>query len=192
MKKTVLIFVGFLVSVLLVVSLTNAFSLVESSVKIEGTSNVHDWESKATSVKVSGDLEVSNGELLGIKDLKVYIPVKGIESSKGSIMDGKTWEALKAKSCSNISYKMSKLNYVKKSGSSYIVSTSGNLTIACKTKYVTISAKAKPLGSNKFRFVGSKKLKMTSFGIDPPTAMFGTMTTGDNITIKYNLVLKEN
>jgi len=32
---------------------------------------------------------------------------------------------------------------------------------------------------------------MTEFGIEPPTAIFGTLKTGDEISIDFNVVFKK-
>jgi polyisoprenoid-binding protein YceI len=66
------------------------------------------------------------------------------------------------------------------------------LTIAGVTKYVTIDATAKLVGGGQFQFIGSKKLKMTTFGITPPVAMFVAMTTADDVEIKFNITLQES
>jgi hypothetical protein len=34
-------------------------------------------------------------------------------------------------------------------------------------------------------FEGSQTIKMTDYGITPPTALFGTLKTGDEITITF-------
>jgi hypothetical protein len=39
-------------------------------------------------------------------------------------------------------------------------------------------------------FTGSKKLKMTDYKIKPPTALMGTLTTGDDIEIVFTITLK--
>jgi hypothetical protein len=36
---------------------------------------------------------------------------------------------------------------------------------------------------------GSKKLKMTEFDMVPPTALMGTIKTGDEVTVTFNLNL---
>ena len=63
----------------------------------------------------------------------------------------------------------------------------GNLTIAGATKPLEIIFDAK-VSSNKIVLSGSKSLKMTDFKIDPPKAMFGTITTGDEVIIKFETV----
>ena len=36
---------------------------------------------------------------------------------------------------------------------------------------------------------GEKTFNMTDYGIEPPTALFGTITTGDEVTIKFKSIL---
>jgi len=33
---------------------------------------------------------------------------------------------------------------------------------------------------------------MSDFSVKPPTAMFGALTTGDEVTLKYTVVVKPN
>ena len=42
-------------------------------------------------------------------------------------------------------------------------------------------------GDKQFQVKGEVPLKMSDFGIDPPTAMMGTLKTGNEVVIKYNL-----
>ena len=46
------------------------------------------------------------------------------------------------------------------------------------------------LADKSFTVTGIKKMKMTDYNVKPPTALFGTITTGDAISISYNLKFK--
>jgi hypothetical protein len=46
---------------------------------------------------------------------------------------------------------------------------------------------ARKTGSHQFRFIGSKKIQMTQFGVIPPTAMMGMVKVEDEIKIKLDL-----
>ncbi|HPX05794.1 MAG TPA: YceI family protein, partial [Tenuifilaceae bacterium] len=76
-------------------------------------------------------------------------------------------------------------------GSGYKVSTTGTLTISGVTQNVTINATGKLLPNGAIEFTGEKALKMTSFKVEPPTAMFGAMKTGDEVTIDFKVVIKQ-
>ena len=47
------------------------------------------------------------------------------------------------------------------------------------------------ISDNKITLVGENKFKMTDFNIDPPKALFGTITTGDDINIKFSNFIKK-
>jgi galactitol-specific phosphotransferase system IIB component len=67
----------------------------------------------------------------------------------------------------------------------------GVLSIAGTSKTVNLLVAGTETTTG-FEFVGEKALKMTAFNIDPPTALFGTLKTGDDITIKFKTTFKKN
>ncbi len=150
---------------------------------IRGTSNLHDWESKATQVNVSGKFDVANGSFRGVEGLVVQVPVKSIKSEKGKTMDGKTYDALLADAHPNIVFTATS---VAVSGNG--ITALGNLRIAGKTQPATLKADWKSV-SGGIQISGSYALKMTDFGISPPTALLGVMKTGDGITLEYSFLL---
>jgi polyisoprenoid-binding protein YceI len=162
------------------------FSLV-----IKGTSNLHDWEETGKEVRGNGTFTTEAGELKAINSLWVEVPVKSIKSTKGSVMDNKTYDALKADKHPNITYKLDKVSGLTKKGSSYDINASGTLTIAGTAKKTDLYVQGKVGGDGSLTFNGSKKLKMTDFGIKPPTALMGTMTVGDEVEIVFSVTLKQ-
>ena len=162
------------------------FSLV-----IKGTSNLHDWQSVAKEVRTSGDMTLVAGVLKSVQSLTVEIPVKMIKSAKGSIMDNKTYDALKANSNPNIVYKLEKVTSLNAKGNAYDLNASGYLTIAGNTNKIDLTVQGKVDGDGSITFSGSKKLKMTDYKIKPPTALLGTMTTGDEVEIVFQVTLKQ-
>lgn len=192
MKNKCQIFLLFALIGLVSTSWAQSYTVKASRFTIDGSSNVHDWQSKVTGITGTADLTIENGAFKGIRQLAVTIPVKGIKSSKGSIMDNKTYDALKQEDYPNISYKLTKVNSVQQKGGAYEVTATGNLTIAGVTKSIEMTVTAKDLGNNAWQFEGSKALKMTDFKISPPTALMGTMKTGDDITIKFAVTVEKN
>jgi hypothetical protein len=63
------------------------------------------------------------------------------------------------------------------------------ITIAGVSSKEFIRAKARMLGPNRFQLRGEKWLKMSSFGIIPPEAMFGMIKVNDDITFHFDLVV---
>jgi polyisoprenoid-binding protein YceI len=154
-----------------------------ASLIISGTSNLHDWESKATQVNISGKFDAANGSFRGVEGLVVQVPVKSIKSEKGKTMDSKTYDALLADAHPTIVFTATS---VAVSGNS--ITVPGNLKIAGKTQPATLKATWKSV-SGGIQISGSYALKMTDFGIAPPTALMGTMKTGDGVTLEYSFLL---
>ena len=157
---------------------------------ILGTSNVHDWSTESTAGIVSGDMVLDGIKLASVSNIHIKVPVKTIKSDKGSVMDNKTWKALKSDKHPNIIFNMTALKSLTKAPKGYDIVVTGKLNIAGVIKTVDLNVHGLVLTGNRVLFTGSKKIKMTDYGIDPPTAFFGAMTTGDEITLKYDIILK--
>ncbi len=155
-----------------------------SKLKVEGTSNIHDWEIVAEKQQGKLSAEVQDGKITKINQLDFTVTAESLKSGKSG-MDKNTYKALSTDKHKKIIFKLTKVNSIDCSAtnSCKIVAT-GNLTIAGKTNSIDIDFDAKIYGT-KIIFIGSKTLKMTDFGVDPPKAMFGTITTGDVIVIKF-------
>jgi polyisoprenoid-binding protein YceI len=168
-----------------------SYQSAQGTVTIKGTSNLHDWESYAKEVRINANVVADANNLKSIQNLSVDIPVKSIKSPKGSIMDGKTYDALNAKNFPNITYKLEKVTSLNRNGDHYDINASGYLTIAGTTNRIDLYVKGKLNGDGGITFSGSKKLKMTDYKIDPPTALFGTLTTGDDIEVSFQVTIKQ-
>lgn len=160
------------------------FKVKDFKMTIEGTSTLHDWASDVTKLEADGSLDLSGSQLTGISSLKVSIPAKGIVSPKGRIMDNKTYDALKADKYPNITFRLEKATV---NGSK--VQATGKLTIAGKTQTVALNATSKVDGAGNITFSGSKTIKLADYDMEPPTALMGTIKTGEEVTVKYELAL---
>ncbi|MFY0607112.1 MAG: YceI family protein [Cyclobacteriaceae bacterium] len=145
-------------------------------ITVLGTSSVHDWESDVTKFSISGNMGVET-----INNLKVVIPVISIESGK-DIMNDKTFEALKHKKHPNLIFESAQLAL---EGSN--VAGEGELTIAGVTKTISIQGQIVSQTTTQANIQGKVDLKMSDYGIEPPTAMFGSLKTGNEVTIQFNL-----
>lgn len=153
-----------------------------SSIHIEGTSTLHDWVITVEDIKASGIISDNNNAYESV-GLSFTFPVKGLESGK-SAMNSNTCNALNEGKYPNITMKNIELN--KESGNRYNVL--GDLTIAGTTKKVNLKADLKSTENNRVLASGTYKMKMTDFNVEPPEVMWGTITTGDDITIKFNII----
>lgn len=152
----------------------------KSKVVILGTSSLHDWESSVESYTIDGNIESNQ-----ITNLEATFNVESIKSGK-SIMDSKAQDALNAEKYPNIVFKAPALTI-----SNGKVTGQGTLMIAGKTKSIQFMATSSQISNRDMLVKGSTKIKMTDFDIEPPTAMFGTLTTGDEVTVNYEILLNQ-
>ena len=151
-----------------------------SKMSVLGTSTLHDWESIVEDFSASASVE--NGK---IANVNFTAKVKSIKSGKGG-MDKNTYKAMKADNFPNIKFTAKELNV---SGTN--LSGSGQLTIAGKTKTIQSNFSYEKWTDDAFQIRGEVELIMSEYGIDPPTAMMGTIKTGDKVTIKFEILLKQ-
>lgn len=157
-----------------------------SNLKVEGTSNVHDWEISAKDLQGSMKVQMKDGQLVQIDQIQFTVVAESLKSGKGG-MDKNTYKALKTDKNKHITYQLQKVNNLDcTSQSDCKVTTTGILTIAGTKKTVDMVFNAKVSG-DRIVLSGDKKIKMTEFNVDPPTAMFGTITTGDDVNIKFQI-----
>ena len=160
------------------------YNVKNFKMSVAGTSTIHDWESDVTKVNAKSSLTLEGQSLKAINSLSVTIPAKSIVSTKGKIMDNKTYEALKADKHPNITFTLSA---AKLSGLN--VNASGRLAIAGLTKNVNLSASGKLDKSGSITFTGSYTILLGDYGMEAPTALMGSIKTGDKVTVKYELTL---
>ncbi|WP_271424987.1 YceI family protein [Aequorivita sinensis] len=160
-----------------------------STLKIDGTSNLHDWQIIAENQQGKLLADFEDGKLTKIQQLDFIVIAESLKSGKSG-MDKNTYKALNTEKYKQITFKLSKVNNINCSGDVCKVSVNGNLTISGSTKPINISFDMK-IEESKISLIGSKTIKMTDFGVDPPKAMFGTITTGDAIDIKFHSIFKK-
>ena len=160
------------------------------SMKIIGSSNIHDWESTIDSL--TGSASVSYGESgdIQISNCQVSIPVNSIKSSKGKRMDKNTMKALKEKEFPTIDFTLLSFDNVVKTDNKFTADAKGNLSIAGTTRQIDMIINGKQLETGGIEIQCSKDMKMTDFEIKPPRALLGALRTRDDITIEFRVVLK--
>ncbi|MCP9198701.1 YceI family protein [Gramella sp. GC03-9] len=155
-----------------------------SEVLVDGTSNIHDWTIEAESASGTISLNQNGKDLNGISKLEFTVEAESLKSGKGG-MDKNTYKALNTDDHKLITYQLKEVNNIEKlSDNSYKVSTTGIMEIAGTKKNIRLDFNLKT-NSNTISLSGEHNLKMTDYGVEPPTAMFGTITTGDTVKIKF-------
>lgn len=162
----------------------------ESKLWVEGTSSVRSYTCRAA--RVEGAVATQPGSTsLAIADLEntvkgadVSVSVAGLECGNAT-MNGHLRKALKAETSPRISYRITSYD-VTPAGA---VKLNGTLSIAGTDRPVSIDATAANEGG-RLRVKGSRQLKMTDFGVRPPTLMMGTMKVHDPVTVRFDVLLK--
>ncbi|WP_308991161.1 YceI family protein [Mariniflexile litorale] len=165
------------------------FNLInkESSLTVFGTSSLHDWHISAE--QQSGKIIFKNLEAGEITTCTIDVVVESLKSGKSS-MDKNTYKALNSSSYKTISFQLIAVKEtVNKGNGKFTIKAEGDLTISGVKKRIPLDFSVSVVG-NKITLTGEKKIKMTDFKVDPPKALLGTITTGDDITIKFSTIFK--
>jgi polyisoprenoid-binding protein YceI len=169
---------------------TRAFN---SEVKVSGTSNLHDWTMKGSGLTCEAQFTVNAASLLQLMTLNgltFSMPVTSLKSSE-NLLNTRAYKAMKAESHKNIIFKLSSAVITAQGNNHYAVKAQGQLTISGVTRDVTLQATSQIQPDRTVLISGSKKMKMSDFGITPPSFMFGALKTADDITIDFNLKLND-
>lgn len=165
-----------------------------SEMEILGDSNLKKWSADVTEVKM--DLVVSD-ELSDWMELApdhfvslaLSIPVNGIDSdSKG--LTKNIHKYLNEKSYPEIRYTLESVTSVEiaEDGSGSI-EAAGTVFVSGVSLDVIMSVGVL-ITENELVFSGEQELLMTDFGIEPPTALMGTIRADDKIVVTYDVRVK--
>ena len=151
--------------------------------KVSGTSTLHDWDMISKEASGKARIRISAGKVTVIQSVKISMKVASLKSGK-SQMDKNAYNALKEEDHPEITFTM--LEAHQDGGNDWKVS--GRLQIAGETRNVPFMVQIKPEGEG-IALLGSAAVKLTDFEVDPPTAVFGTIKTGDEMNISVNMKL---
>lgn len=160
-----------------------------SFVRVEGTSTLHEWKMEGSTI--NGEIAAppveqwQNGTAPA--SASVIIPVTSIRSEHGK-MDKLMAEALKADKNPLIRYELSTAMLAKASPA-FTASTKGKLTIAGVTREVDMQVSGTRDASGSYVLTGQLSIRMTDFGIKPPTAMLGTIKTGNDVKVTFRWIV---
>lgn len=153
-----------------------------SKLVVEGTSTVHDWQVESTQFNAETLLKRDGTNGVHISHVEFTSPAESLKSGK-RLMDSKIQEALDTKKHPEIKFTLKNDDSV--SGEKGTIT--GLLTIAGQTKEVDVTIDFDDLNPQRFSVSGEVPLKMSEFNIDPPTAMMGTIKTGNEVLVKFDL-----
>ena len=198
MKKTALALSLLLAAALAAVTERALFTPAnKSTITITGTSTVHEWSMTGTAIDgsidiapeiaaapVSADAWKANRPAL----VSVRIPVAKIASPHDR-MNRIMRDAMKEKTYPDVRYELLEARATKGTPDAFIVDARGKLTVAGVTRDVEMAVSAAKNGDKRYVLTGEIPLKMTDFGIAPPTAMMGTIRSADQVKVSFRWIV---
>lgn len=167
---------------------TNYKQSPESYITIAGTSTLHEWTMTSSSPQVVAAIEsTAEGNVKALKSLVLTVQSQSIKSANKG-MDKNAYSALKVDKYKAINFFMNSSTV-----QNNVIQCSGDLSIAGVTKQVRVDATCK-VKDDKSSLIctGSKTIKMSDFQVEAPSFMFGTVKTGDEIIVSFNIELVPN
>lgn len=175
--KKILITLFFVCTIFTVFGQNEYILSPDSKLTIAGTSTVHDWTVTANTMEGSVKVEESFP-----KEIDFRVAVADIKSERGAAMDKKMYSALKKDEHPKVSFRLEQIK-----STSILV---GLLTIAGTEKNVEIATEISSEGDI-MRIKGQQKIILQDFGMTPPTAMFGQIIVGDEVTVSFELIFNK-
>lgn len=171
----------------------------DSKVTLAGSSNVHGWACSTSSLNATIALDSAYDSVpftaiaKPIAKVVVGIPVRSLKCGHGA-MDDNMYKALKADQFPDITYVLGtyQVDTARTSADTFSALTRGALTVAGRTVQVEIPITARRATAGGMTGEGTVRLTMTEFGIKPPTAIWGTLRTKNEITVSFTVLLDKS
>lgn len=167
-----------------------------SQLSIQGTTNVNSFEcfSKQAFNQQAIQLAIDPvTKAVSFDRAVLHIKVRELDCDNNK-MNADLCDALNYEKFPNITIKLHDAKLVNGSIASdwSEIIVNATLKITDQERRVELRAKGKIIDGGRYRFVANKALKMTDFGVEPPTALMGLIRVRDEITINFDLVTKVN
>lgn len=164
-----------------------------SKLWVEGGSSIRSWSCKAEDVNAvveataGGAVTKTLAGEKAINAVDVTMAVEKMDCGNGTMNDHMR-NALKAKDFKAINFHLTSYE-VAKAADGVGGTLNGTLTLGGVKKNIAIPATGAEFGGA-LRVTGTYLLKMTDYELTPPSLMFGRIKVRDEVTVKFDLVLK--
>jgi len=187
MKNLVLVFSLLFAYQLITAQITYKISAEdEVNVSVKGSSTLHEWEAVASEIAdYPPEILTASDGSINLDNFGFTVSVESLDGGRGDSMNKKIRKALIATEHPTIIFNASEVDIIDgENTNEKIVKSKGTLQIAGKHMEVEVDATLSVNGEQLI-ISGSKSLKMSDFGIEPPSAMFGQIITRDDIVVHY-------
>jgi len=166
----------------------------ESRLWVAGTSTVRAFQCQAgafdAKIESSGADAVA-AVLAGekaVSTVEVTVPAEKLDCRNGT-MNEHMRKALKAKEFPTVVFRAASYDLARTTDS-VAVTLNGSLTLGGVEKPITVQAVAKAGANGTLVVSGTREVRMTEFGLKPPSLMLGTMKVDEKLTVGFEVVLK--
>lgn len=172
----------------------------ESRLWFEGRSNVNEFECLAENYSGQATLPEFNdpasllNRITEVLSVQIEIEVDSIECGKNR-MNKDLQEALKADTFPEITFTFQKADLLSRpetQDDAFEVEVHGNLTVAGNTREISFKTNAYYLNDQRVRATGQTTIRMTDFGVEPPTALMGLIRADEELTVHFDLIATGN
>ena len=165
----------------------------QSRLWIDGTSTIRSFTCKAGEVNALVEVNGANAipSLLtgekGVKAVQVTVPAEKMDCGNGKMNDHMR-NALKVAENPTITFSLT--NYdVAKNADGISGTINGTLDLGGVKKPISLQATGAPVG-DMLHVSGVYELRMTDYGLKPPSLMFGRIKVGETVKVGFDLLLK--
>jgi len=156
----------------------------DSQLTISGTSTLHEWTMTSKEGKYQANFEVDEkGMPSKLNSLVLKVRSESLKSGHTG-MDKNAYSTLNTDVYKTITFNLASATIV-----STKIQCEGSLTVAGVTKRISVDAIFKVLPDKSLQCSGSKKISMSDFEIEAPSFMFGTVKTGNEMTVSFKVIL---
>lgn len=147
---------------------------------VAGTSTLHDWKMVSKKAEGEANFIIKDGKVSNIKSLDVILKGETLKSGKDK-MDENAYKALKTDENPYIKFELDRVVSIKDD----VMRLKGDFTAGgtTKTEYVDVIIKN---NNGKLHLVGSFDITFKEYNMIPPTAVMGTIKTGNELNISFN------
>jgi hypothetical protein len=185
--------------------MTKYFAKSGSKMRMEGTSNIHDWQAEGTLIggffEIASSFPSEPGQPATPGKIEAHAePFVMVRSLKSIEKDGKRYsdrmdevmyEHLKVQENPKILFHLTELTLketAKSKDAPYVCEAKGDLAVAGVTNQITMPINITVLPEKKLKISGTTTVKMSDFKIEPPAPKIalGMIKTGDEVKLIFD------
>jgi hypothetical protein len=216
MRRLLVLAVGLLLARTGQAAITRLAIAPGSSLRLDGKSNIAHWQCRGTtmsgSMEVDAPIDKINEVIDRVEDgnISVWmsdpsagrfpqprfglsIPIDSLRCSGGRPMEHDMRDAMKAERHPLIEFQFTGVaGEIEHDLDAHLYRTAitGSLSLAGTSREIELSVVAERLTHRRFRLRSRLPVRMSDFGIEPPTALFGLIHADDALAVEFDLVLE--